>query len=92
MAKGSPMIFTLLTGFAVGAVFEQAVPTVRDLSARAGLSLAPDTLKLVSFALTLAALALVLALLDVEPRPALLLIAAALGVARKPLLARFKDR
>jgi len=82
------MIFTVLLAFAIGATFQTVQPMLQGGFARAGLQFEPQVELLVSFALCLAALAIGLGFLGVQPYPGLMLIAAAAGAARKTLIAR----
>lgn len=86
------MIVTLIVGFVVGAFFAQVTPRIAELLARAGIKLLAEELTLVSFALCLAAASALLMLIGVDSYPVLLCLSAALGVARKPIVARISKR
>lgn len=82
------MIFTLITGFVVGVYFGQSRPFLQNLLTRVTITLEEAQMSLASFALCLAVAGAALSLIGVQPYPVLLCLGAALGVARKPLLAR----
>ena len=86
------MIFTLITGLVVGVFFGQARPFIQSLFDRVSLSLEELQMDMTSFALCLAAAAALLNLVGVHTYPVLLCLGAAIGVARKPLLARITSR
>ncbi|MEP5151948.1 hypothetical protein [Planktotalea sp.] len=82
------MIITLITGFVVGVFFERAAPFLNTMFERVNVALDDTEMNLATFALCLAAASAVLLLIGVKSYPVLLCLAAACGVARKPLLAR----
>lgn len=82
------MIFTVITGIAVGVFYAQATVFLQGLFERANIALNEGQMNMVSFALCLAAAAAVLSLIGVHSFPVLLCLGAAVGIARKPLLAR----
>lgn len=82
------MLFTLISGVVVGAYFDIASEYVSSGLDKAGLSLGAEELRLFSFALCLALAAILLMLIGVSSYPVLLCLGGALGVARKPVLAR----
>ncbi len=86
------MIFTLITGFVVAVFFAQASPFITDALKRASLTLTETQMSLFCFALCLALAAALLNLMGVHSYPVMLCIGAALGVARKPILARLTSR
>ena len=86
------MIFTLITGFVVGVFFVQAHPFIAGLLERVAVQLQEAQMSLFCFALCLAAAAVLLNLIGVHSYPVLLCLGAAVGVARKPLLARITSR
>ncbi|WP_085309738.1 hypothetical protein [Planktotalea arctica] len=86
------MIVTLIAGFCVGVFFGQASVRIGDLLAKAGITLGAEEITLASFALCLAGVAMILLLIGVDSYPVLLCLSAAIGVARKPLLARITGK
>ena len=86
------MIVTLIAGFCVGVFFGQTKAQIGALLAKLGIALPASELTLVSFALWLAGVAALLGLIGVQSYPVLLSLGAALGVARKPVLARITKR
>ena len=86
------MIFTMITGFLVGVFYTRAHPFIVSLLERASVKLADTQMSLFSFALCLAAAALLLNLIGVQSYPVLMCLGAAIGVARKPLLERVTSR
>ena len=86
------MIFTLITGFVVGVFYSQARPFIQSVFDRIQLTLEATQMGLTSFAVCLAAAAALLNLVGVHTYPVLLCLGAAIGVARKPLIARITSR
>ncbi len=82
------MLVTLIVGFLVGAFYQNADDYVAMGLGKAGLTLPGEDKRLVTFALCLAAAAALLLLLGVKTYPVLLCLSAAIGIARKPVLAR----
>lgn len=80
------MIFTMITRFVVGVFYTRVHPFVASLLERANVTLVDTQMSLFSFALCLAAAALLLNLIGVQSYPVLMCLGAAIGVARKPLL------
>lgn len=86
------MIVTLIAGFCVGVFFGQASGRIAEGLAKAGLTLGAEEITLASFALCLAGAAVLLFLIGVQSYPVLLCLSAAVGVARKPVLARLTGK
>lgn len=86
------MLVTIIVGFIVGAFYQNADEYVAMGLGKAGLVLLDEDKQLVTFALCLAAAAAVLLLIGVKSYPVLLCLSAAVGVARKPVLARLTGK
>ncbi len=86
------MIFTLIMGFVVGVFYPQAQPYVAKGAEQAGLDIKDALLPAATLLLALAAMAVALGLLGVSKAPVLLLLGAAIGVLKDPILARITSR
>lgn len=82
------MIFTIIVGVVAGIYYGQANGLIGQALDKLGIALDEATLPLFSLAVVLAVAALILSLVGIGAYPVALCLAAAVGVARKPILAR----